>query len=365
MLSGPPVTSTARADQLLERFLSGSPRQRRSLVESIEQRRDDLLPLIPDQLDRLDATGDDWAAGLLVQLLLLAAGPASEGEAGEGEAFLARYPDGWLAVSSAAGLDYAPLQRHLMLQQFEDADRLTSTMLRQLAGSGAEQRGYVFFSEVAAILCFISALGHMPIADVTAIAQIAPLVVLLGMWLFFGERVGGLRLGLAGLGITGALLVAQPGGETASPFAILGFFTAVGAAGRDILSRKVPARTPALVVTFSTLLIVMLGAVLMSILFETQVQPTFRHGWLMFIAGFFLMCGHALVFMAYRVAPARVVAPFNYSFMIWAGLSGLLVFGDVPNGLALAGMGLILAAGLAVVLLEGRTRQGETVPVKG
>ncbi len=220
-------------------------------------------------------------------------------------------------------------------------------------------------SEVAAILCFISALGHMPIADVTAIAQIAPLVVLLGMWLFFGERVGGLRLGLVGLGITGALLVAQPGGETASPFAILGFFTAVGAAGRDILSRKVPARTPALVVTFSTLLIVMLGAVLMSILFETQVQPTFRHGWLMFIAGFFLMCGHALVFMAYRVAPARVVAPFNYSFMIWAGLSGLLVFGDVPNGLALAGMGLILAAGLAVVLLEGRTRQGETVPAKG
>ena len=220
-------------------------------------------------------------------------------------------------------------------------------------------------SEVAAILCFISALGHMPIADVTAIAQIAPLVVLLGMWLFFGERVGGLRLGLVGLGITGALLVAQPGGETASPFAILGFFTAVGAAGRDILSRKVPARTPALGVTFSTLLIVMLGAVLMSILFETQVQPTFRHGWLMFIAGFFLMCGHALVFMAYRVAPARVVAPFNYSFMIWAGLSGLLVFGDVPNGLALAGMGLILAAGLAVVLLEGRTRQGETVPVKG
>jgi drug/metabolite transporter (DMT)-like permease len=220
-------------------------------------------------------------------------------------------------------------------------------------------------SEVVAILCFISALGHMPIADVTAIAQIAPLVVLLGMWLFFGEKVGGLRLGLVGLGITGALLVAQPGGETASPFAIFGFFTAVGAALRDILSRKVPAGTPALVVTFSTLFIVMMSAVLMSFLFETQVPPTFRHGWLMFIAGFFLMCGHAFVFMAYRIAPARVVAPFNYSFMIWAGLSGLLVFGDVPNGLALAGMGLILAAGLAVVLLEGRTRQGQTVPVKG
>jgi drug/metabolite transporter (DMT)-like permease len=220
-------------------------------------------------------------------------------------------------------------------------------------------------SEVIAILCFITALNHMPIADVTAIAQIAPLVVLLGMWLFFGEKVGGLRLGLVGLGITGAVMVAQPGGETASPFAIFGFFTAVGAAFRDILSRKVPPRTPALVVTFSTLFIVMMSAILMSALFETQVPPTFRHGWLMFIAGFFLMCGHSFVFMAYRMAPARVVAPFNYSFMIWAGLSGLIVFAEVPNSLAIAGMLLIMAAGLAVVLLDGRMRQGETATVKG
>ena len=211
-------------------------------------------------------------------------------------------------------------------------------------------------SEFFAIVSFITALGNMPIADVTAIAQISPLVVLLGMWLFFGEKVGGLRLALVGLGITGALMVAQPGGVASSPFAIFGFLTAVGAAFRDILSRKVPQKTPALAVTFSTLLIVMLGALVLSLLFETQVQPTWRHGGLMFIAGFFLMCGHSFVFMAYRMAPARVVAPFNYSFMLWAGLSGLLVFGDVPNALALGGMALIMAAGLAVVLLEGRTR---------
>lgn len=209
-------------------------------------------------------------------------------------------------------------------------------------------------SEVFAILSFVMALSQMPIADVTAIAQIAPLVVLLGMWLFFGERVDSLRLALVGLGITGAMLVAQPGGSAASPFAIFGFFTAVGAAFRDILSRKVPPRTPALMVTFSTLLIVMLSALAVSLLFETQVMPTWRHGWLMLVAGFFLMCGHSFVFMAYTMAPARVVAPFSYSLMIWAGLSGLLVFQQVPNALALGGMALIMAAGLAVVLLEGR-----------
>ena len=219
-------------------------------------------------------------------------------------------------------------------------------------------------SESFAILCFIIALSQMPIADVTAITQITPLVVLLGVWLFFGERVGGTRMALVGLGITGALLVAQPGGSAASPFAILGFIAAVGAAGRDILSRKVPARTPALIVTLSTLLGVMVSALVMSLLFEQQVQPTFRHGWLMAIAGFLLMCGHLLIYMAFRMAPARVVAPFNYAFMIWAVLSGLLVFGEAPNALAIAGMALITLAGLAVVLLEGRTRQGETAVAK-
>lgn len=210
-------------------------------------------------------------------------------------------------------------------------------------------------SELVAILCFITALAHMPIADLTAITQISPLVVLLGMWLLFGEKVGGLRLLLIGFGVTGALLVAQPGGVAASPFAIFGFLTAAGVAGRDILSRKVPPRTPALAVTFSTLLVVMLGALAMSLLFETQVAPTLHHAWLMVIAGFFLMCGHSFVFMAYSRTPARVVAPFSYSVMIWAGLSGVLVFGQVPNALAIAGMALIMAAGLAVVFLEGRS----------
>lgn len=213
-------------------------------------------------------------------------------------------------------------------------------------------------SELLAILCFITALAHMPIADLTAIAQISPLVVLLGVWLFFGEKVGGLRLFLVGLGITGALMVAQPGGVASSPFAIFGFLTAVGAAFRDILSRKVPARTPALAVTFSTLFIVMMGALAMSLGFEDMVQPTFRHAWLMFVAGFFLMCGHSFIYLAYRMSPARVVAPFNYAFMLWAAVSGILVFGQFPNTLAIAGMALIMAAGLAVVFLEGRTRQG-------
>ena len=142
MLSGLPVTAAASADQLLERFLSSSARQRRGLLNQLLQRSQELRPLMAEQLDRLDATGDDWAAGTLIQQLL-------DADDGLSQAFEQRYPDGWLAVSSGQGIDYAPLQRALARQEFEEADRITSEILRQLAGPAAVKRGYVYYSEVA------------------------------------------------------------------------------------------------------------------------------------------------------------------------------------------------------------------------
>lgn len=144
MLSGPPVTATASPGALLETFQAASQRQRRALIPELERRLPELLPLLPGQLDRLDARGDDWFAGLVIQWLVAGAGDGRE-------QFFARFQKGWLATPSAAGFDYSPLQQCLALQQWEEADRLTSAILRELAGPGAVQRGYVYFSEVAAI----------------------------------------------------------------------------------------------------------------------------------------------------------------------------------------------------------------------
>lgn len=156
MLSGSPVSGAVRGDQLLERFLSASLRQRPPLIRQLEQRLDEVLPLIADRIDGLDATGDDWIGGCLVQLLLQASDRQGR------DSFLARYPHGWLAVNGVVGIDYAPLQRHLMLQEFEAADRLTSEHLRQLAGAGAVARGYVYYSEV----------GTMPGADLESLDRL-------------------------------------------------------------------------------------------------------------------------------------------------------------------------------------------------
>jgi drug/metabolite transporter (DMT)-like permease len=63
--------------------------------------------------------------------------------------------------------------------------------------------------------------------------------------------------------------------------------------------------------------------------------------------------------LAYRLGRTAAVAPFFYSFAIWAVLSGLLVFGALPNALALAGIALIVASGVAIVLLD--QRRGEAI----
>jgi hypothetical protein len=144
MLSGSPVSRGLAADQLLERFLTGSTRQRRSLLANLQQRFEDLAPLVEDRLEGFDATAEDWACGTLLQLLVASGGPRRQ-------LLLERFPSGWLVTPSAAGLDYGPLQSQLLLQEWEAADRSTSDLLRQLAGAAAQQRGYVYYSEVAAM----------------------------------------------------------------------------------------------------------------------------------------------------------------------------------------------------------------------
>lgn len=206
--------------------------------------------------------------------------------------------------------------------------------------------------EILAVTCYVLALKHMQLADITAIFQIAPFFLLIGAWLIWGETIGGVRLALIAVGILGALLVAQPGTSTATPYALLGFATAIGAAARDLASRKVPAPIPGLVVSFSMLVSVMLAAAAATVTFENWVPPRTWHLVLMGFAGLLLMGGHFFIFVAFRLARARALAPFYYSFTIWAVLLGFVIFGELPNLLAIGGILLIVSAGLAVLLLS-------------
>ena len=62
------------------------------------------------------------------------------------------------------------------------------------------------------------------------------------------------------------------------------------------------------------------------------------------------------VFLAFKIGPVRSVAPFMYSLILWAVLSSVVLFGDIPNALAVAGMALIIAAGLLVFYFDSRQK---------
>ena len=215
--------------------------------------------------------------------------------------------------------------------------------------------------ETAGILCYVVALAHMPIADVSALTQLTPLLVILGASLILGERVGGLRMALIGCGFIGAVMVAQPTGAGVSIYAVLALANAVVGAARDLAGRRVGPEVPGLVVALSAAVIVLLAALVAHLLFESWVAPGGRHLALLAGAGFFLMFGHFFLFMAYRVGPTRVVAPFYYTFTIWAVISGVMVFGHLPTPVAIGGIALILASGVAAVLLDGRLRRPQPV----
>ena len=140
MLTGLSSSSDLSVDQLLEKFSSGSSRQKRSLIPAVEKAADQLAAMGAAALESFDREGDDWAAGWILQILHRHQPSALSS--------LLVASGGWFATSSESDLDYSPLQQTLLEERFEEADRLTSAFLRKLAGEQAERRGYVYFSEV-------------------------------------------------------------------------------------------------------------------------------------------------------------------------------------------------------------------------
>jgi len=216
-------------------------------------------------------------------------------------------------------------------------------------------------AETVAILCYVVALANMPIADASALGQITPLLVLLGASILFREPIGGVRMALIGVGFIGAIMVAQPTMQGISIYAVLALANAVLCAVRDLAGRRIAPEVPGMIVAMSAIIVVLLGAGAMHLATENWVVPQTHHLLLLAGAGLFLIFGHFFIFMAYRVGPTGVVAPFYYFFTFWAVLSGLLVFGQFPNVLAISGIVLVVAAGLTIVLLDERKRR--LVPV--
>ena len=139
-----PGSSNLTIEELIDQFSSGSSRKRKGLITTLEKRVEEISNLGPKALFPFDSNGDDWGAGWILQLV-------KEHFPQSLSSLSSSSSNSWFNTPSSVGIDYDPLQKYLLEQSFEEADRFTSSTLRKLAGDGAEHRGYVYFSEVKAI----------------------------------------------------------------------------------------------------------------------------------------------------------------------------------------------------------------------
>ena len=123
---------------LVNSFVESNQRKRKSLIKKIESSADSLFEVADTFLKESERGGDDWANGWILQVLKMY----------RPEFFENDIYNKWFLTYTEREINFDKLQLNLLEQNFEEADRLTSSILRELAGKVAEKRGYVFYSEV-------------------------------------------------------------------------------------------------------------------------------------------------------------------------------------------------------------------------
>jgi drug/metabolite transporter (DMT)-like permease len=207
--------------------------------------------------------------------------------------------------------------------------------------------------DALATFAYLLSLFHLPLANATAINMASPLVITLAATLLLGERVGAWRAAAVALGFTGVWMVVQPGLEGFNAYAWLCLAGTVLHALRDLVTRRIPAGVPSLAVTLATALAVTTLAGAVSLV-QGWVPMGAAQLAVLAAAAVFLAGGYHLVIQATRIGELSAVAPFRYSGLLMAVAAGWLVWGDVPDPLAWAGIAAIMGSGLYLLRPSAR-----------
>jgi drug/metabolite transporter (DMT)-like permease len=206
-------------------------------------------------------------------------------------------------------------------------------------------------ADVGGTVFFLSALVRMPMGDVFGILQFTPLAITAAAALFLGAKVGWRRWSATCAGLIGVLIIVRPGGDAFTPYAVLVIISVLFSVARDLLTRGVGTAVPTLVIAGASASIVTLSSLGFT-LFETWVWPSPVGVMLLAGASVALLAGQFYLIAAMRTGEIAVVAPFRYSIILWAVLSGYLVWREVPDLATWVGIAIVSAAGLYTFLRE-------------
>jgi drug/metabolite transporter (DMT)-like permease len=193
-------------------------------------------------------------------------------------------------------------------------------------------------------LFFITGLRYLPIAEASATGFVSPLFVTALSILFLGERVGLRRWMATAVGLVGVLIILRPGTSAFHAAAFFPVISALSWASTLIMTRMMSGRDPAITtMTYSSIMGVSVLTLLVPLVW---VAPSWHEVLFGILIGVASTLGQWIVVLAFRYADASVLAPFQYTQLLWVSILGFLVFGEVPDIWTVIGAIFIVATGL-------------------
>ncbi len=197
---------------------------------------------------------------------------------------------------------------------------------------------------------YFTSLRFLPLAEATALIFSAPIFITALSVPLLGEAVGWRRWGAVLLGFIGVVIVVQPGAAGFQLAALLPVAAAVLYSLFMISARWVGPTEGLWTMMLFVMLFPMLYAAPFALWAWVPVQA--QDLWLFVAIAIFGSLGITLIGQAFRLAPAAVVAPFDYTALVWATALGWLIWGDLLEFWTIVGALIIVASGIIIVLRE-------------
>ena len=203
--------------------------------------------------------------------------------------------------------------------------------------SGFELTGRLFYS---------LAITLTPLSLASAILQATPLVVVASAAVIFGEKVGWQRWTAIIVGFIGVLAILRPGLDGFSILSLITIVGLIGFAGRDLATRAVPKMLSNRQLGVYGMAMVNLAGAIILLLTGGAVWPDTTGAALVIAMSVFGIFGYNALTIAMRTGEIAAVTPFRYTRIVFAMLTGVLVFGEHPDMMTLIGSAMIVASGI-------------------
>lgn len=210
---------------------------------------------------------------------------------------------------------------------------------------------------LASMICGFTAVSMLPLTESTALSFASPLFMTALSALILKEVVGVHRWGAVLIGFIGVLIMVRPDpGHMASLGTVFALLGALGAAGAMIAIREIGRTEPGPTIVFYFHLA---GALigLASLPFGGWIVPDATTLAMLVATGLVGGVGQLFLTEALRSAPVAVVAPFDYTQLIWASIIGYLVWDELPRAATIAGALVVAASGVYILYRETRRRR--------